>query len=598
MRRLTVSDLEAMVPQQYRDLRPNQRRSFEIIAGRNASCLLEEPVGSGKTLVGYSFLRALQEQGRYPLFYVTQTKAQVEQVHTLHPDLQVAYGRHEYPCLYYEPDESYKADEIPCLLLQDCPHRVDQTTGQTLEPGFAPCPYYQAKFEAKRSGIVVCTMAFYLFTQLFSREWETPAGLVLDEVHALPKVVRNSLSYEISDYHLGRSIELLREIDGNAARQLDTFRRHLVEIIRRRPARSKELLEAHEIEELLDILERIEERETLERIKTAVRSGQIDVRSQRETLRKLELLIRDLRRYRHSLSYSVPTEERQPLNYTFAYYEREWAEERRVRYTLVIKAYYVAPIIQRLLSPFTVAYSATIGDPRVFGFESGITRRRVSFTTLPSDFPVQNTRLFMPTDTPDLSVKRRRRQDKTRTLRRIARACRRFSHNGHRSLVVVISDDEREKFLALCQEEHVAAVSYGNGVPAKEAIARFKAGEGSVLVGTAIHVGEGLDLPNEIAPVIFFLRPGYPHPDDPATVFEERRFGSQRWSLWTWRVVLEALQARGRNVRSAQDRGVTFFVSQQFQRFLYGSLPEWLKDAYVRDKSFDEGVEDALELLR
>ena len=141
-------------------------------------------------------------------------------------------------------------------------------------------------------------------------------------------------------------------------------------------------------------------------------------------------------------------------------------------------------------------------------------------------------------------------------------------------------------------------MSYMNGSTPKKAIARFKSGEGVVLVGTAANYGEGIDLPGEMAPVIFFLRPGYPNPKDPATQFEERRFGGQAWKVRNWRVMVEALQVRGRNVRSSTDRGATIFISQHFRRFLYASLPEGLKESYRGNLTFEETMEEAFQLLK
>ena len=126
---------------------------------------------------------------------------------------------------------------------------------------------------------------------------------------------------------------------------------------------------------------------------------------------------------------------------------------------------------------------------------------------------------------------------------------------------------------------------------------RFGAGEGDCLVGTTANYGEGVDLPKQIAPVIFCLRPGYPNPFDPQTGFEERRFGKRRWQLWNWRVMIELLQVRGRNIRSETDLGVTFLISQQFRRFAFGSLPEWLKLAYRGEWTFEECIADAEKLL-
>jgi len=164
--------------------------------------------------------------------------------------------------------------------------------------------------------------------------------------------------------------------------------------------------------------------------------------------------------------------------------------------------------------------------------------------------------------------------------------------------VVVVSERERKNIVTFSEEVGLDVLSYGNGVPAKEAATRFRNGVSSVLVGTAAQFGQGLDLPDQIAPIIFFLRPGYPSPYDPEAQFEARRFRRQVWKHRKWRAMVEALQVRGRNIRSKTDKGVTFFISQQFGDFLYGSLPIWLQDAYCGNKTFEECVEDTLKLLK
>ena len=79
--------------------------------------------------------------------------------------------------------------------------------------------------------------------------------------------------------------------------------------------------------------------------------------------------------------------------------------------------------------------------------------------------------------------------------------------------------------------------------------------------------------------------------------FETERFGGRRWSVWQYRVIKEALQVRGRNIRSATDKGVTIFFDKRFQKFVYGSLPKWLQDSYVGNKTLDECIDEALEVL-
>lgn len=624
---LSLPVLQAHFPRmgKYRSVWKGQQEMLEFVA-ENGSAIIESPTGSGKTAVEYAILKAAESGGgpstalgTGPLFFVTPNKVQVEQICQEFPELKKALGRNEHPCLYYEEDkevlnqetvaglysdsENLKADEIPCLMLQDCPHRVNQETGETFEPGAFPCPYYQQKYEAKQGGVVVASISFYLFTRLFSREFEEPAALVIDEAHRLAEVIRGALSYEITDWHLAKSVELLEKIGTEEAKQIERFRRLLVRRCKTKPPRQPTLLEDKELRHFIAILEEIDGKELEKKVREAIRVGQIDVREDRVTLKKLEVLIRDLRRYLRSFEFSLAEGERAaPLNYTYAYYKEEKGEKERVQYKLVVKGYYVVPIIQKLLSPTTVCFSATIGDPEIFGYETGI---KYPFLSLESDFPVANARIFMPTDTPNLAWNARSERDMTRSIRLIARACKRFADKGLRSLVVTISNTERDKFLLFAAEEGVKAVSYGNGpsttlgtgLTPKEAAIIFRNGEGQVLAGTAANYAEGVDLPGGIAPVIFFLRPGYPPPKDPGTVFEERRFGRARWGIWNWRMMLQALQVRGRNIRKSSDLGVTFFVSQQFKRFLFGSLPKWLQKAYRSEMTWEECVKETERIL-
>ncbi len=592
---LSLSELQASFPTsgKYRNGPwQSQEQILEFVSQRG-TCIVESPTGTGKTAVEYAILKAAQNRGDRSLFLITPNKTIVQQISREFPEVRIALGRNEHRCLYYQ--QAYRADEVPCSMLLDCPHRVNQTTGETCEAGTEPCPYLQQKYEAKQGGIVVCTMAFYLFTHLFDKEAEEPDLLVIDEAHRIAEVFRNSLSYEITDHHLRQSAELLKRVGIEEHRIIRRFRAAMRQICRKRPPEEGVLLEDEELRRLINILSLIDARVLSRKIRDAVKSGRIDEVENRASLKRLEVLVRDIGRYMSSFEYSLGGENRGPLNYTYAFYREEIEENQRVQHKLVIKCYYVVPLIRKVLPSFHVSFSATIGDIDTFGFECGISG---PYLRLGSNFPAEHTRVYMPTDTPNLAVKSRNKRDVTKAIRAIARACKQFSDRGARSLVVTISNREREKFLELAREEGLNPISYGNGATAREVAQRFKEGEGDVLVGTAANYSEGVDLPQQIAPIIFFLRPGYPNPNEPGTIFEERRFGSRRWALWNWRVMQQALQVRGRNVRSRSDTGVTFFVSQQFRRFVYASLPAWLEKAYRGTMTLEECIEDAKKLIQ
>ncbi len=588
---LTLDNLLAHFPSdQHPEIRPNQREALEQIANQG-SMTLEMPTGSGKTAVGYTVLKTLASAGMGPLFYIAPTKTQVDTTHSMHPELREVYGRHEYDCMYYSP-EIYRADEIPCLSLLDCPHRVNINSGEIHTEGAAACSYYWPKYLAKQSQMVVCTTSFYLFSVLFAKEFDPPAGLVIDEAHQMAKVIRGSLSYEITDYHLKQAIKVLKDIGADEeARQLGKFLGTMLEILKSKPWVIPTLLEENELLLLIDDLQGIDGRKLRERLAEAIQEGLVDPKKERVMLKRLENITYDLYRYIRSFEFSLPGEGRNALNYvTYAA-----SEKGRAEYKLVIKAYYVSPLVRKLMAPLTVAYSATIGDPEVFGYETGI---KLPFASLPGTFPAKNTLVVMPKDTPNLSARERSRHEPAKVLRKIARACKWYADQGIRSVMVVVSNSERDRFLRLAAEEGLDVISYLNGSTPKEAMARFKSGQGKTLVGTVANYGEGVDLPDQMAPVIFFLRPGYPSPKDPESQFEERRFGGSVWRVRNWRVMIEALQVRGRNVRSENDRGATIFISQHFRKFLFTSLPVWLKESYRGDLTFEQAKEETLELLK
>ena len=589
-------------------MRPKQELGLKYV-GEKGSAILELPTGEGKTAIEVTIARTAKKHFKR-CFLVTPTKTVLEQIHQRFPDdFTIALGRSDFPCFYYEKRKDdltsesktkFKADEIPCSMLHTCPHRVDQETGETKEPGVCPCPYLKQKFEARNSRKpVLATLAFYLYSRLFSKGFPEPDVLIIDEVHKLPETVRGALSYDITDWHVERAVAILEKVEEHeAASALDHFRKRMIKIVKKKPAHRGTLLEASEITELMDILDSIDSRAIERSVAKAMKDDSSDTYDDVQVFKKVESVVKNLRRYVRSLQLSLPLDKqgasRGALAYTYAYHVEEKDEKDRIAHKLVVCSHYINPLVKLLLGKVTIALSATIGDNVIFGQESGI---QLPFLTLPPSFPAEKTRIFMPTDTPNLAFNERKLGDVTKVMRRVARAAKKLAGKGIRSLHVTVSNEERQKLLELMNEEGVKAISYGNGVTAKEAAIRFKDGEGDALVGTMSNFGEGIDLPRQIAPAIFVLRPGYPPPDDPRTQFEERRYGNNRWAIWNWRVMLSVLQVRGRNIRSEDDLGVTFFISQQFRRSVFASLPKTLQSSYKGDFTLDQCVKAAVDLV-
>lgn len=557
----------------------------------------ELPTGTGKTALGIAYLRAMNQPKKVN-FYLVPNKVQAEQVKRMYPEVEIMLGRSEHQCLYY-PGEYVNAEEIPCSALKDCPHRVHQQNGETHTPGAIPCPYLKQRYDTKSAHTIVATVPFFLFAVFFGKQYDVGA-VVIDEAHRLAKTIRGCLSHRLSNHKLERMITVLESFCFAAeAETLHRFLKAVRSMIVKNEKQQRFLvLGPSDIGKLLDILRTVDRRKIEEAMYAALKQGTLDPVADRELLKQFEVLARDLKRYISSLEYSLPSGDKRPLAYAFGYLDPEY-EDGKKDFALVIKSYHVAGLIHHMFPERTLAYSATIGDPECFGIETGL---RGAFTSLESGFSHEKTRIYMPTDTQDLAYDSRGNRDVARSLRLIVRSAAKFKEQGIRSLVILVSEDERKRFLRMCPESKLNggvldALSYGNGMTAREAAARFKEGEGDVLVGTVSQYGEGVDLPNRIAPVIFYLRPAYPNPYEPEAQFEADRYGARRFAVWNWRVMNDLMQVRGRNIRSVNDLGVTFLISQQFRKFARPTLPKWLLPAYVADKSMEECVSNALELL-
>jgi Rad3-related DNA helicase len=606
---LTWEELKSHFPRdgEFKDgMRPAQETALRFVADKGSS-VLELPPGEGKTAMEVAICRVAKKHFKRA-FLVTPSKTIVAQIKERFPDdFTVALGRNDFPCFFYETKKAsltrdsetkFKANEIPCSMLTSCPHRVNQETGETHEEGAIPCPYLKQKYEARISRKpVLSTLAFYLFSRLFSKDFPAPDVLVIDEGHRVPETVRSALSYDITDWHLAKAVEILDIVEEReAAKTLGHFLSRMRAIVKRKQSKRGTLLDSAEIIELVSILDTVDSKAIERSVAKALKNDSINVDDNVEVLKKVEGVVRNLRRYVRSLELSLPMlGQRGALAYTYAYHKEELSERERVENKLVVCSHYVAPLVKRMLgTEVTITLSATIGDEVIFGHESGIV---FPFLSLPPSFPAENTRIFMPTDTPNLAYNERKSGAVTNVMRRLARGTKKLAKNKIRSLHLTVSNEEREHQLRIMDEEGVDAVSYMKGFSPREAALVFKEGAGDTLVGTSANFGEGVDLPRQIAGVIFGLRPSYPPPDDPRTQFEERRYGNQRWAIWNWRVMLSILQWRGRNIRSADDFGVIIFISQQYRRSVFASLPKSLQPSYRGELTFDQCINEAVKLL-
>jgi Rad3-related DNA helicase len=617
--------------------RPIQVDAMRALA--EGKWLQQLPTGTGKTALEYTAaMDALSklEPGE-TVMWIAPSRAVVAQIKEEHPDVRVVFGqhdhvcpwahegfeeeprnpvkRHELPMLAANPDVP-RVDEVPHMFHKNCPHYVDQKTGEVKDPSAVPCPYYQQTYEAKKGGgIVVMTMSAYTYIMLFGNKqdgdiYQTAYGrvpvLIVDEAHQWPDVIRYTLSYTISNYHVSQAITLLERIQAPEAPILRRFLEAMNQIAHSqdRQADREYLLDGEQIEKLLEILDEINP-DVIEgeRRRAALAAGHLQMPADFRAIRDLECLTRDLRRYSHTMRFGIPERNdqeeviRRPLNYTCSFFQIKEGRER-VEYLLRLHCHYVAGLItKRLAPPTTLCFSATIGQPDHFRYETGL---RYQMHSAPSPFPATHRRILVPCDVEDLSRKSDPQgKKKKRTLRSIANGCARLAEQGIRSLVLLVSNKERQQCIELCGQAGLEVVTYNGHMPAKEAARLFKEGQGQVLVGCMAHYGTGLDLPDGLAGALWLLRPGYPDPESAVAQFEEQRYGSAAWPRTRARVILQILQALGRNIRSKECKGVCFLMSEGFRPLVFHNLPPELQaqGVYIRDKDLDECLDEAEDLL-
>lgn len=591
----TFKDFLANFKRVHKEPRPNQLTVLSVMPTEDR-LMVQAPTGTGKTALGYSYLRThCSEEEEQNGMYICPNKTLVDGVVSQYPEIMPMYGRNEYPCLYYNSE--FAADEIPCSLLRDCPHRVNLETGETMELGVKPCPYLQAKYKSRKSNLVACTTQYYFFEAL-SRE-ELPHAIVVDEVHKWANSIRGMMQYHITDRTLEEFWVLLTSIGCySEAKHVRDFCDSMIDIIRQYKGGGRtSLLQDEDLKAMLRILLRVKRSNIDDKIRSAIKQNKINPKTDRELLKALDDFTGSLYKYVKSLEFSLGTADRKPLSYVFGFWDKEAVPGQKAQYILSIRSYAIAGLTaKRLLPEKFLSMSATIGrDPEILVKETGITG---TFIDLESDFPIENTKVYIPMDVPDLSVKGMRRNDKNRTIRQMLRGVHYGAKKGIRSLIIVVSDEERRKCIEFAAEEGVIPITYDSDIKPREAVRLFREGFGDVLIGTEAQYGEGIDLPNGTASFIFYLRPGYPSPEDPQAQFEERRLGGARWALWTWRVITKMLQARGRTIRSSTDSGCIFLMSQQFKRFTFSGLPKWLQPAYVSSKTFEECLKDGIKLMK
>lgn len=389
----------------------------------------------------------------------------------------------------------------------------------------AQCPYKAAKDEFVSQKIGVTNFDYFLAETLYSGQLPKRSMLVIDEGHILEQKLLGFTDFEISSWHLQKySLAIPTIPDGQIVAASEWLRCEVM------PALDTFINTIPE-----DDIERSEDRRRAENL---------------------------LRRIRGFLGGN----------------QEDWAFWNESN-TLVFRPLGAGRYAKNYLfarADMVVIMSATILDFKEFRNTLGIDEDDCVCVAIPSEFPVENRRIFYR---PLGSMNFR---NKASTLPKIADALDKLlrARPKVKGLIHTNSYDmNRLLTQALIASGHKSRIITHGAGGAEGAIERHILTDApTVLCSPAMT--EGLDLRDDLSRFQVIVKVPYPPFKDPYVV--ARRHQDQNW--YSWQTAMRLIQATGRSVRSEDDFAETYILDSSFgdfRRLNRHLLPPWWSAAVV-----------------
>ena len=206
-------NLEKYIPFEKKEFRPYQKEVIEQIIGAiengTETILLNAPVGSGKSLIGYCIAKYLQEQGDMSYVFTRTTFLQDQYLKDF-KDIKTAMGRNNFTCLIDKenPTCSYGVCKQRKFT---CPIGVDLSNGVELreldEDHDAHCQYWLQKYNAIKNPISILNYPYLITDNLYINHFPHRKLGIFDEGHSLETVLMSALELEITDYQIKRDLD-------------------------------------------------------------------------------------------------------------------------------------------------------------------------------------------------------------------------------------------------------------------------------------------------------------------------------------------------------------------------------------------------------
>ena len=210
-------NLEKYIPFEEKKFRPHQKEVIESILNKLdegiETILLNAPVGSGKSLIGYCVAKYLEEEQGEKSYIYTKTTYLQDQYLEDFSDLRTAMGRQNFECLMSNFNETCDVGQCKVQNKYKCPvGAVIDENGVALkavsEPFSENCHYWKQKYDAIQNPISILNYPYAIADNMYLHHFDTRKLGIFDEGHSLESVLMNAFEVEITDYQLKNDINM------------------------------------------------------------------------------------------------------------------------------------------------------------------------------------------------------------------------------------------------------------------------------------------------------------------------------------------------------------------------------------------------------
>lgn len=522
-------NLEKYIPFEEKKFRPYQKETImkiiEAIENGTETILLNAPVGTGKSLIGYCVAKYLQEQDEKSYIYTKTTFLQDQYLKDF-SDIKTAMGRGNFPCLISEKEDglNYTCDYGICKQRTkfSCPIGAETMGGITLrdisfqEEFNENCLYWQQKYEATKNDISILNYPYMIADNMYINHFKKRKLGIFDEGHSLEAALMNALELEITDYQISHDLKMTLKVEKN-------------------------------VEDWVSQLKKFSEAYEEKANKTS----------------DIKLKERYTKRY-ESIETCCNSLESNPDNWVFNEFKKNNRHLGKKVQHVVFKPIEIQEYTNILFdkAQHKLIMSGSILKPNLFVEELGLSE--YEYIEMPSIVPIQNrpikreyvgsmSKRNFETNFPLLVEKIKEIADNHLGEKGIIHT---FTYNINYELFKVFRKDDR--FIFHTQENRVQKTNEFKEEPDDE---------GSILVSPYSY--EGVDFPYDQARWQIICKNPYPFLGDAqvrARMEKDRREFSTDWGWLNRQIALTLSQMYGRTNRAEDDYSVTYILDSDVER--------------------------------